>query len=207
MNDIPPINEACLRNQYPIAEQLSVLFSDTNTVLEIGSGTGQHAVFMCRHLPHVIWQPSEMPDRVADVEAWRRSSLLETPSINNLLPCKTIDVLQKDWQLGQLFDAVFTANTIHFIGPNKVEALLNNAAKHLAPEGQFVVYGPFNIDKRYTSEGNRQLDSWLKSRDAESGIKDLAAFIALANRYDLQFIKRHEMPANNMLLHFVKASC
>lgn len=198
MNKLP-IAEACLRNQAPIAENLKTLLAKSQSVLEIGSGTGQHAVFVCKSMPNLSWQSSEMPERVHEVEAWRTAE-----NLPQLLPCKAIDVLQTDWHLEKKFDAVFTANTVHFIGPEKVEALVNGASKHLVAQGQFVIYGPFNIDKQYTSEGNRGLDIWLKQRDPESGIKDLGEFKAIATRYGFEFIKRYQMPANNFMLHFIK---
>lgn len=192
-----PITEACLRNQAPIAEALKSMLTQEINVLEIGSGTGQHAVFICKQMPHLIWQPSEMPERVQEVEAWR-----EAEALSNILPTKTIDVLQTDWTLTKNYDVVFTANTVHYISWEKVEALLAGASKHLNKQGKFIVYGPFNENQSYTSEGNRNLDQWLKQRDPSSGIKDREDFIKLAKRYKFDFIESIQMPANNIMLHF-----
>lgn len=192
-----PIAEACLRNQAPIADVLKKIIKNETRVLEIGSGTGQHAVFICKEMPQLIWQPSEVAERVKEVEAWRAAEKLL-----NVLPTKTIDVLQSDWHLTTQYDAVFTANTVHYISWEKVEALLKGASEHLNANGKLIVYGPFNENQSYTSEGNRHLDQWLKQRDASSGIKDRNDFIALANVYHFEFIEWIQMPANNIVLHF-----
>ncbi len=199
MNKPLPLAEACLRNQKPIADCLESILITEQTVLEIGSGTGQHAVFVCKQLPNLIWQPTELAERVAEVEAWRLSE-----NLSNVKPSLALDVLQSDWQLNQLYDTVFTANTIHFIGWQKVEALLKGASEHLKKGGNFICYGPFNINQQYTSEGNRNLDAWLKQRDAESGIKDVSDVLAMAKQYNLDFIEQIQMPANNLILHFIK---
>jgi cyclopropane fatty-acyl-phospholipid synthase-like methyltransferase len=192
-----PVAEACLRNQEPIANALKNILVETKTVLEIGSGTGQHAVFICKQMPELVWQPSEMPERVVEVEAWRKAEQL-----SNVLPCKAIDVLQNDWQLTSSYDAVFTANTVHYISWEKVEALLSGASLNINSGGKFVVYGPFNKEQQYTSEGNRGLDQWLKSRDSDSGIKDIEDFAKLAKKYKFEFIESIQMPANNLMLNF-----
>lgn len=192
-----PIAEACLRNQEPIFQVLEKLFVNTNTVLELGSGTGQHAVYVCQKISHLQWQPSEMPERVKEVEAWR-----ESENLSNILKTKAIDVRQKQWGLQTQYDAVFTANTIHYICWKRAEALLKGVSEHLNTAGRLVIYGPFNIDKQYTSEGNRSLDQWLKQRDDSSGIKDLNEFILLAEKYHFKFIESIEMPANNLMLSF-----
>ena len=170
---------------------------EPKTLLEIGSGTGQHAVYICKQIPELLWQPSEMSGRVKEVEAWR-----EAEQLVNVLPCKCIDVSQDDWQLTNTYDVAFTANTVHFISWEKVEALLKGASSHLNTNGKFVVYGPFNKNQEYTSEGNRSLDQWLKSRDPSSGIKDREDFVKLAQKYQFEFVESIVMPANNQMLSF-----
>ncbi len=194
-----PVAEACLRNQSPIAQQLESIFLNVQTVLELGSGTGQHAVFVCKAMPQLLWQPSELPERIHEVEAWRASE-----NLDNVLPCKSIDVLDAKWDTESNYDAIFTANTVHFIGQNKVDSMLQGVSKRLEEGGLFVVYGPFNIDGQYISEGNRSLDAWLKQRDPESGIKDLADFKAQAKELGLEFVEKIQMPANNFMLQFKK---
>lgn len=196
-----PHAEACLRNQEPIANCLQGLLKDSQTLLEIGSGTGQHAVFICKQMPHLLWQPTELAERVQEVEAWRKHEQL-----SNVLETKVLDVIQNDWHLDTSYDAVFSANTVHFISWKKVDALLAGASEHLKTNGHFIVYGPYNKNQQYTSEGNRNLDAWLKQRDPESGIKDKQDFIEQARAYNLEFIEEHTMPANNIILHFRKES-
>lgn len=199
MNKPLPLAEACLRNQQPIADCLSKILTTEQSVLEIGSGTGQHAVFVSKQLPHLSWQPTELAERIADVEAWRQAENL--PNVKKTL---MLDVLQKHWPVNQSYDTVFTANTIHFICWQKVEALLKGACEHLKAKGHFICYGPFNINQQYTSEGNTHLDVWLKQRDPESGIKDVDDIKNMAERFGLEFIEQIQMPANNLILHFQK---
>lgn len=218
-----PIAESCLRNQdailsafnevlhtesgeHSIAEDSSAGDSNKLSVLEIGSGTGQHAVHIVRHLPDLEWQPSELPDSLPAVEAWR-----EHASLPNVLPVVELDVNQhpkkQAWvdQFGQVYDYCFTANTIHFISQSSAENLLACASLSLKKGGRFLVYGPFNQDGKYTSEGNRRLDDWLRVRDPESGIKDEQWLINEAQRCGLVFSGAQQMPANNRFLSFIKS--
>jgi len=194
-----PLAEACLRNQAPIAEVLAELLTTSQNVLEIGSGTGQHAVYIAEHLPHLTWQPTELAERVKEVEAWRLDKKLP-----NVLETKTLDVLQENWALGKKYDSVFSANIVHFVSWQKVEALVKGASEHLNKDGLFIVYGPYNKDQQFTSEGNKNLDAWLKQRDPESGIKDREEFAMLAGKYKLTQEKEIQMPANNIVLQFRK---
>ena len=195
-----PVAEACLRNQEPIAQALAQILTEPARVLEIGSGTGQHAVYIGRALPHLLWQPSELAEFLPGIHAWLRDA-----GLSNVLNPIVLDVRQRPWQLGQEFDAVFTANTVHFVGWRTVESLLAGTAEVLRENGLFCVYGPFNYDGQYTSEGNRNLDLWLKSRDPDSGIKDIEAVKQRAAALGLIFQQDIAMPANNRLLVFRKA--
>jgi cyclopropane fatty-acyl-phospholipid synthase-like methyltransferase len=179
-----PIAEACLRNQAPIAECLQKLLPKAQSVLEIGSGTGQHAVFICKQLPYLSWQPTELEERIHEVEAWRKAEALE-----NVLQTKVLDVSESNWRIEECFDTVFTANTIHYISWKKVEGLLKGASEHL---------------KEFTSEGNKNLDAWLKQRDSTSGIKDISEVSALAKGFGLELVEEFQMPANNLILQFRK---
>lgn len=193
-----PVAPACLRNQEPIAQALAGILTEPARVLEIGSGTGQHAVYVARALPYLIWQPTELEPALAGVRAWRAGAGLE-----NVLEPLVLDVTQNDWPQ-EPYDAVFTANTVHFIGWEPVRQMFEGVARVLRGDGLFCVYGPFNYDGRYTSEGNRELDAWLKSRDPASGIKDIEAVTQLAASFGLVFQQDIAMPANNRLLVFRK---
>lgn len=194
-----PVSAACLRNQEPIARALAGILVEPARVLEIGSGTGQHAVYLARALPHLIWQPTELEPALAGIRAWR-----DEAGLDNVLEPRVLDVCQDDWPTGP-YDAVFTANTVHFIGWEPVRRMFAGVAQVLRPEGHFCIYGPFNENGRYTSEGNRDLDAWLKSRDQDSGIKDRDEVIRLADALGLLFQEDIAMPANNRLLVFRKA--
>jgi cyclopropane fatty-acyl-phospholipid synthase-like methyltransferase len=195
-----PVAEACLRNQAPIAEALKDIFNRPGQVLEIGSGTGQHAVYIARELSHVMWQPTDVEGTLAGINAWRLEA-----GLSNVLTPVALDVLQPDWPVKGPYDGVFTANTIHFISWDAVRAMFAGVAGVLKQQGAFCIYGPFNRDGHYTSDGNRHLDAWLKSRDPASGIKDIHAVIECATEYDLLFSEEKQLPANNLLLRFQRA--
>ncbi len=192
-----PIAEACLRNQEPIAAALEQLLTQPARVLELGSGTGQHAVYVGRRLPHLTWQPTELPEALPGIRAWLADS-----GLTNVLAPLALDVRAREWPVTGPFDAVFTANTLHFVGWAVVEALFAGVEKVLRGGGIFCAYGPFNEDQQYTSEGNRQLDLWLQSRDPDSGIKDRQDIMDRAAEYGLIFEQDVAMPANNRILVF-----
>ncbi len=192
-----PIAEACLRNQEPIAATLEQLLRQPAMVLELGSGTGQHAVYVARRLPYLTWQPTELSEALPGIRAW-----LADENLTNVLPPLALDVRAGEWPVAGPYDVVFTANTLHFVGWSVVAALFAGVEKVLRPGGLFCAYGPFNEDQRYTSEGNRQLDLWLKSRDPDSGIKDRQDVTARAAGHGLVFEQDMAMPANNRMLVF-----
>ncbi len=187
------LSEAVERNKHPILEKLRPLLRHYTTVLEIGSGTGQHAVFFAPALPHLIWQPSELPDKLDLLQSMCRSH----PSENLATPV-LIDIDDR-WPAVQV-DAVFTANTLHIIHWPQVCRLFHRVGALLPQQGLFCTYGPFNVDGRYTSASNAQFDAWLKNRDPYSGIRDKAELKSLAEQYGLSLQDDFIMPANNCLL-------
>ena len=193
-----PFSEACERNKAPILGVLRAAFADRTQVLEIGSGTGQHAVHFAASLPHLTWHPTEqlkyLPDLVARIK-------LEGP--RNLRPPTLLDVNQSVWPLRSA-DAVFTANTLHIMGWAEVQAMFRGLDAVLAPHGILCVYGPFRYAGRYTSDSNRDFDRMLQERDPLSGLRDLKEVGPLAERYGLQLKMDHDLPANNRLLEFVR---
>ncbi|PAU80126.1 methylase [Halovibrio salipaludis] len=201
MTDAPekPFAPACERNQEPIREVLAEVLTQPAKVLELGSGTGQHAVYMARHLPHLEWQPTDIAENLDGIRQWRREAKLR-----NVRDPLEVDALDAGVRLGETFDAVFTANTVHFVSWRIVNGLLAISAAHLRQGGDLLIYGPFNEDGGYTSEGNAELDAWLQERDPASGIKDRAVFNALAADYGFEAVERFRMPANNQLLRFVR---
>jgi cyclopropane fatty-acyl-phospholipid synthase-like methyltransferase len=198
-----PFSEACLRNQQPIADALHSLLPTTANVLEIGSGTGQHAVFCAQALPHIKWQTSDLPQHHEGMLKW-----IEDAALDNVLPPLVLDVDQA-WPdfsvatISHVFTAthVFTANTVHYIAWESVVNMFTKVSALLPEKGLFVIYGPVNVAGQYTSEGNAGLDEWLKTCvNPLAGIKDIADIEQLARDQGLALIDNLAMPANNRLL-------
>lgn len=189
-----PHSEACERNKQPILRILAEVLRDVSSVLEIGSGTGQHAVHFATHLPHLDWQPTDRREYLAGLTERVR---LEGPC--NLRAPVELDVRSDAWP-SAAFDAVFTANTLHIMSWPEVKALLSGAAPGLAPGGRLLVYGPFRYAGRYTSQSNAVFDEQLRARDPASGIRDFEAVDELARSAGLAVEADHAMPANNRLV-------
>jgi len=194
-----PFAEACERNKGPILGVLRTELTGRSCVLEIGSGTGQHAVYFARHLPHLTWQPTELASGLADLAARIR---LEGGS--NLRPPELLNVRQQNWPVQAAVDAIFTANTFHIMSWPDVEATFRGVRAVLSAGGVMCVYGPFRYSGRYTSESNRQFDQMLQARDPQSGLRDIEAILPLARAADLELISDNDLPANNRLLVFRK---
>jgi cyclopropane fatty-acyl-phospholipid synthase-like methyltransferase len=193
-----PFSEACERNKAPILEVLRVAFADRTQVLEIGSGTGQHAVHFATHLTHLTWHPTEQLAYLADL-----ASRVKLEGPRNLRKPTVLDVKQTLWPLRSV-DAIYSANTLHIMGWVEVEALFRGVDAVLSPHGVLCIYGPFRYSGRYTSDSNRDFDLMLKERDPLSGLRDLTDLGALAERHALQLRTDHDLPANNRLLEFVR---
>jgi cyclopropane fatty-acyl-phospholipid synthase-like methyltransferase len=186
-----PQSPACERNRDPILEVLRAAFADRTSVLEIGSGTGQHAVHFARALPHLSWQASDRAENLPGIRLW-----LDEAQLPNTPAPIELDVSQADWP-AITYDAVFSANTLHIMAWSDVESLFARLPGVLEADATLVVYGPFNIDGRHTSASNAAFDDWLHAQAPHMGIRDLAAVDALAARVGLERIADHAMPANN----------
>jgi hypothetical protein len=191
-------SEACERNKGPILEILRHVLVDIRLVLEIGSGTGQHAVHFARHLPHLIWQPSDRADYLPDLNA--RLNLEGSPNIN---PPLELDVGMESWPV-TVTEAIFSANTLHIMPWREVRDFFRGAGKTVTNSGKLCVYGPFRYNGGYTSESNARFDLHLKHYDADSGIRDFEAVNALAEAQGLRLLHDYVMPANNQLLVWEK---
>ena len=189
-----PFSEACERNQEPILDVLRQVFADRRRVLEIGSGTGQHAVFFGAGLPQLTWQTSDVPDNHPGILAW-----LEEACLPNVPPPLALDINSADWPRQQ-FDAVFSANTLHIVAWPEVERMFAGIARVLPRGGVLAIYGPFNYGGRYTTDSNARFDEWLKARDAASGIRAFENVDALARSYGFELERDFAMPANNRTL-------
>ena len=193
-----PFSEACERNKGPILEVLRVAFADRTQVLEIGSGTGQHAVHFAAHLTHLTWHPTEQLAYLADL-----ASRVKLEGTRNLRQPTVLDVKQTIWPLRSV-DALYSANTLHIMSWVEVEAMFRGADAVLSAHGVVCIYGPFRYEGRYTSESNRDFDLMLKDRDPLSGLRDMTDLGALAGRHSLRLRVDHDLPANNRLLEFVR---
>jgi SAM-dependent methyltransferase len=193
-----PFSAACERNKDPILEVLRLRFADRTQVLEIGSGTGQHAVYFARQLGHLTWHPTEQLVYLADLTERVK---LEGPG--NLRAPMLLDVRQAVWPVRGV-DAMFTANTLHIMSWSEVMALFNGIGTVLAPGGMLCIYGPFRYAGRYTSDSNQEFDRMLQERDPQSGLRDIQAVSLLADQYCLRLDADFDLPANNRLLVFTK---
>jgi SAM-dependent methyltransferase len=193
-----PFSEACERNKAPILEVLRIAFADRAQVLEIGSGTGQHAVHFAAQLSHLFWHPTE---QLASLEDLSKRVKLEGTA--NLRAPTVLDVRQTVWPLRHV-DAMFTANTLHIMSWADVTALYRGTESVLAAGGILCVYGPFRYAGRYTSDSNHDFDAMLRDRDPLSGLRDIEAVLEIAAEYGLKLRRDHDMPANNRLLEFLK---
>ncbi len=194
-----PFAPSCERNQGPILEVLQRHLGDTRRVLEVGSGTGQHAVHFAAAMPWLAWQCSDRADNLAGIAAW-----LDDAGLPNTPPALELDV-DGPWP-GATFDAVFTANSLHIMGWAQVERFFAGVGRVLAVGGQLIVYGPFNYGGDFTSESNRAFEQWLKDRDPASGIRDFEAVDALARAMGLVMVEDNAMPANNRGLVWQRAA-
>src|ERR1700727_917628 len=193
-----PFSEACERNKGAILEAFRVAFEDRTQVLEIGSGTGQHAVHFAAHLTHLTWHPTEQLAYLADL-----ASRVKAEGKRNLRPPTVLDVKQSVWPLRSV-DAIYSANTLHIMGWVEVEAMFHGVDAVLSQHGVVCLYGPFRYGGRYTSDSNRDFDLMLKERDPKSGLRDLSDVSALAERHALRLRLDHDLPANNRMLEFVR---
>ena len=193
-----PYSESCDQNKEPILAVILPVFSSLSSVLEIGSGTGQHAIYFAGNMPHLKWHTSDCRSYLAGINMW-----LDDAGLPNVLPPFELNVTESSWPKLDV-DAVFTANSIHIMSQQDVLNFMSGVGNLLAEQGELMIYGPFNYNGQYTSSSNESFDQWLKSRDPLSGIKHFEDMVALANKNRMQLVADHAMPANNRILHFKK---
>lgn len=193
-----PFAESCLRNQAPILVALRPHVGHARNLLEIGSGTGQHAVHFAAAMPWLRWQCSDHADHLPGIQAWLDEAGLPNTPAPIALQAHVDAGLTPVPQKGP-FDAAFSANTLHIMGWDNVQALFAGLPPLLTDGAVLAVYGPFNYQGSYTSDSNRDFDTWLKARDLRSGIRDAEAVDALAAAHGFTATADLALPANNRL--------
>ncbi|PLW82095.1 methylase [Kineobactrum sediminis] len=194
MTTPPPFSRARENNKQPILEHLRNIFTAPATVLEIGTGTGQHAEYFATALPHLLWQPSDHPDNL-----WQCEQRLQEAALPNIAPPLGLDVGAAKWPLAEA-NAAFSANTAHIMAWPEVQAMFRGLARVLTAGAPFCLYGPFNYGGRFTSESNQAFDAHLRAQAAHMGIRDRDDLIHLAQEVGIALEADHPMPANNRLL-------
>lgn len=189
-----PFSAACERNRDPILAVLRTHFADRQRVLEIGSGSGQHAVYFAAAMPQLIWQTSDRAENLPGIELW----LAEAALANTPAPL-AVDVADATWP-DEPYDAVFSANTLHIMSWTQVQALFAALPGATAAAAKLAIYGPFNYGGKYTSPSNAEFDASLKARAPQMGIREFAAVDALAHAAGFGLIDDVAMPANNRIL-------
>jgi len=187
-----PHAPATQRNRDPILAVLREAFADRKQVLEIGSGTGEHAVHFAAGLPHLVWQCSDRRDNLPGIRAW-----LDEAALPNTPPPLCLDVAGDAWPEAR-FDAAFSANTLHIMGWREVESMFAGLGRVLTPGAVLAIYGPFRVGGRHTSDSNAAFDAGLRAQAAHMGVRDLESVDALARGIGLRNMTLHALPANNL---------
>ena len=196
-----PDAPATHRNREPIREELARWLPESARVLEIASGTGQHAVYFAEHMPDSTWLPSDgNPGSLDGIAAW-----IAEAGVGNVEAPRLLDARRADWPDGiDPVDAIFNANMIHISPWEVAEGFFAGAGRALASGGLLLVYGPFKVGGAHTSGSNAEFDESLRGRDPRWGIRDLERVIEHAAAAGLEHHETTEMPANNKLLVFVR---
>ena len=192
---VKEFSQACENNKTPILNVLRKYFLDVSKVLEIGSGTGQHAMYFAEQLNWLTWQPTEIKERLSVLQDNCKLS-----SRDNLCSPLVLNIFEP-WRKMQ-FDAVFSANTLHIVPAAGIEAIFSGIAPNISSGFRVAIYGPFKYEGKYTSESNATFDKWLRSQNLDSGIRDFELVTEEARNVGLSLIEDCAMPANNKLLVF-----
>lgn len=195
-----PFSQACERNQPYICDVVGKLVPEGAEILEIGSGTGQHAVFLGQNLPDVKIQTSDLKQNHNGINQW-----IDEAFLTNVFEPIELDVNHFDMSLlGKKYDAVFTANTTHVMSWDTVKNMLKVVNQVLKPNGLFMIYGPLNLEGKFTSDSNEAFDKILKEQDPQQGIRDLEAIIEELEKFNIAPHQIAPMPKNNIIVSFIK---
>ena len=193
-----PFAPAAERNADAILELLRYEFRDCSNVLEIGSGTGQHAVHFAAALGHLHWQTSDVDENHAAISAWIDDSRLDNVAAPMSLDVRTAEIDE------QRYDGVFSANTAHIMSFETVADMIALVSRALCAGGVFCLYGPFRIDGEFSTDSNEQFHASLRAGDPQMGIRELADVDALAEKGGLHRESLYAMPANNLAVTWRK---
>jgi len=193
-----PFSQSCENNKTYILDVLTRAFADRRQVLEIASGTGQHACHFAANMPWLRWQPTELPENMPVLHP--RCTAYAS---DNLLPERALDVCDEPWPVA-IPDAVFSANSLHIMAFSAVEKLFATLGGSAGDDVVLAVYGPFNYNGRYTSDSNARFDQWLAQQSPDSAIRQFEEVDRLAAGAGFALQGDHEMPANNRLLVWAK---
>ncbi|MFK5915278.1 MAG: DUF938 domain-containing protein [Woeseiaceae bacterium] len=193
-----PFSESCEQNKSPILSVLCRVITNEKSLLEIGSGTGQHAAYFANEFPALTWITSDQAQYHQGINLWLAES-----DAKNIQGPLLLDVNQPLWPVSET-DIIFSANTVHIMSWRSVVNLFTGLEKILNNQGLFILYGPFNYEGQFTSESNARFDIWLKQRNPQSGVRDFEALQVLAQASGLRLIEDFEMPANNRILVWKK---
>jgi cyclopropane fatty-acyl-phospholipid synthase-like methyltransferase len=194
-----PFSQACENNKGAILEVLQIELANSRLVLEVGSGTGQHAVHFAQHLQNLVWRTSDQTLYHSGIMQW-----IEEANLPNIRAPLSLDVREYAWG-NTLYDTVFTANSLHIMALDTVQYFVSNVARALEDGGRFIAYGPFNYRGEYTSESNARFDVWLKQQDPLSAIRDFETLDLCAKSGGLRLDQDYDMPSNNRLLVWRKS--
>ena len=193
-----PFAESCEQNKLPILDVLKQVFTETGNVFEVGSGTGQHAVFFTEHMSHLTWYPSDLAVEIPGMKLW-----FAEVEHDRIKEPTELDVVADQWPFNDM-DYAYTANTTHIVSWAEVIAMFAGIGRLLKSGGLFAQYGPFNYGGQYTSGSNARFDIWLKDRDPKSGIRNFEDLVQLAEENGMKLYMDFEMPANNRILVWQK---
>lgn len=191
---------ATTRNRVAIADVLTRILPTSGTVLEIGSGSGEHALYFSGRFPDLIWQPSDPdPLNIQSIQAWAKSA--QRPNLRAPLSINASDVLMPI----KAVSAVICINVIHISPWDATEGLMRNAANILPPGGPLYLYGPYRINGSHTAESNATFDQSLRQQNCKWGVRDLEAVVSEAETNEMAFVERVVMPANNQSVIFKRS--
>lgn len=194
-----PYSQASENNKLAILDVFKRYLSNRKSMLEIGGGTGQHAVFFAAQFPLLQWQSTDIPENVDSLNL-----RLTLAKLENVPPAYSLNVDDLDWQCQENHDVIFTANSLHIMSAVSVENFFVGVGKYLPSDGLLMVYGPFKYAGNFTTESNANFDVWLKDRNPHSGVRDFEKVNELAAQANLELLEDNAMPANNQLLIWKK---